>query len=225
MKLELDDFSTLNGCEEKKEGEEVKEQSQELQELEHLYQEKIAQLERKYKELLTKVSKESYEQGFADASSKFQKEMEEKITQIRQELTLQKQQELEELKEQYINFEEEYNKKYTHYLFKFTDIVVDSIGEVLEFLFIDKANTKTVKRALEKLLEDFSNYLPLSIQVNHHLYKEIKEKFTNSEIKKNEELQNNEFIIEFHDFKIENRIKEKLSVIKDEIKRETKKLT
>ncbi len=225
MKLELDDFSTLNRIEEKKEGEEAKEEGREIQELERLYQEKIAQLEREYKELLTKVSKESYEQGFADASSKFQKEMEEKITQIRQELTLQKQRELEELKEHYIDFEEEYDRKYTLYLSKFTDIVIDSMGEVLEFLFVDKANTETVKRALEKLLEDFSNYLPLSIQVNRHLYKEIKEKFTNVEVKKNEELKNNEFIIEFHDFKIENRIKEKLSVIKDEIKRETKKLT
>ncbi len=225
MKLELDDFSTLNRFEKKQEKGEEQEKGQDTEELERFYQEKIAQLENQYKELLTKVSKESYEQGFADASSKFQKEMEEKITQIRQEFTLQKQRELEELKEHYINFEEEFNQKYTLYLSKFTDIVVDSMGEVLEFLFVDKANTETVKRALDKLLEDFSNYLPLSIQVNRHLYKDIKEKFTNVEVKKNEELKNNEFIIEFHDFKIENRIKEKLSVIKDEIKRETKKLT
>ncbi len=227
MKLELDDFSTLSKIgrkdEEQKDPNQVKDKK--LQELEQFYQEKIIQLENHYNELLSKVSKESYEQGFADASAKAQKEMAKEIERVREELTFQKQQEIEELKKNYVNFEKEFDQKYTYYLSKFTDIVVDSIGEILEFLFIDKKNTPTVKSALDKLLEDFSGYLPLHIQVNGSLYEDIKKKFVNIDVKKNEELKNNEFIIEFHDFKIENKIKEKVDVIKDEIKRETKKLT
>ncbi len=227
MRLDLDDFSTFGEIGKKSESIKLSDQdeSKKIEELEQFYQEKIAQLENQYKELLNKVSKESYEQGFTDASQKLQTQMQQEIKQIQKELKEQKDKELEAMKEHYIRFEDDFGQKYQLYLGRFTDIVVDSIGEILEFLFIDKSNTKTVKEALDKLLEDFSNYLPLSIQVGKHLYKDIKEKFHTLEVKRNDELQNNEFIIEFHDFKIENRLKEKLSVIKDEIKRETKKLT
>ncbi len=75
------------------------------------------------------------------------------------------------------------------------------------------------------MLDDFSNYMPLDIIVSKKMYEDVKDRFKNVSVKKSNELKNNEFVIEFHDFKIENRIKEKLDAIKGRIKRETKKLT
>ena len=228
MRLELEDFSTLNEI--KKKSEEIKEEAgveeaKKIEQLENYYQSKIAQLENEYKELLSKVSKESYEQGFADASQKLQKEFEEKLANVTEGLERKKAQEIAHLQEKYLDFEHEFEEKYRVYLMRFTDIVTDSMGEILEFLYIDQNNTPKVVEAMQRLIEDFSNYLPLSIKVSSQMYDEIAQRFKNVEIRQEEELKNNEFVIEFHDFKIENRIKEKLDVIKDEIKRETKKLT
>ncbi len=223
MKLDLDDFSMLHEIEQEKSEQEEKTLNKE--EIERFYQEKIAKLENQYKELISKVSKESYEQGFSDAKLQMQKELEERVGKIAQDLEKRKNEEVAKLQENYLSFEETFEKRYNQFLQKFTDIVVDSLTEVLEFLYIDTKNGPKVQEALQKLVEDFSNYLPLRILVSKKMYQDIKKRFSHIEVKKSEELQNNEFIIEFHDFKIENKIKEKLSVIKDEIKRETKKLT
>ncbi len=226
MRLDLDDFSQLSHFQ--KESEEIKEESgdpKKIEEIEKIYQEKILKLEQDYKELLNKVSKESYDQGFEDASAKFKQELESKIAAMQREFEERLEAETQRLQEEYLSFERSYEERYNQFLHKFTDIVLDSTEEILEFLFIDKSNTKHVQEAIAKLLEDFHNYMPLSISVSKKMYDAIKERFRNVQVKKSDELKNNEFVIEFHDFKIENRIKEKIGVIKDEIKRETKKLT
>ena len=227
MRLELEDFSTLNQIQQIKE--EIKEQkideAAKIEQLRDFYEKKIQQIENHYKELLAKVSKESYEQGFSDAKNEYEQKLKEAIEETIVQKEAEKEQALAEVKSTMLNIEESLKSNYKEYLGKFTDIIVDSISEILEFLYIDKSNVKIVKEAIDKLLEDFNNFLPLSIQVPPSLYEEIKKKFNSVEVKRNKELSSNEFVIEFHDFKIENRIKEKLSVIKDEIKRETKKLT
>jgi len=227
MRLELEDFSTLQQINQKKE--EIQSQDlsdrQKIEELERFYQERIQQMENEYKELLAKVSKESYEQGFNDAKARYEEELQAKIAEVAAQKEAEKEEALSQVKSTLLNIEESLKSQYKSYLGKFTDIVVDSISEILEFLYIDKRNTPVVEEAIHKLLEDFGNFLPLTIQVPPHIYEETRRKFQTVEVKRNEELADNEFVIEFHDFKIENRIREKLSVIKDEIKRETKKLT
>ena len=226
MKLELDDFSAFDEANRKKsEIEQNGEGENAAEELEKFYQERISQLEKEYKELLGKVSKESYEQGFQDASAKYETVLKSEIERVTNELEKRKKAEIEEVKGSLLNIEEEFKKRYKEYVNRFTDIVIDSVSEILEFLYIDKSNSKKVQQAIEKLLEDFNNFLPLTLQVAPNMAEDVKKKFSTVVVKKNKELKNNEFVIEFHDFKIENRIKEKLGVIKDEIKRETKKLT
>ncbi|NPA03899.1 MAG: hypothetical protein GXO61_03465 [Epsilonproteobacteria bacterium] len=223
--LDLEDFSTFNRL--KRESKQLagEDPQKRIEELERFYQEKIAALERDYKELLSKVTKESYEQGFNDAKEKLQEEFEQKLVQLQQELEKQKQEEVKELQERYLNFEKKFQEQYKNYLHRFSDIVTDSMGEILEFLYIDKRNSKYVENIINRLIEDFNNHLPLSIKVSKEMYPAIKERFQNVNVEVNPELENNEFIIEFQEFKVENRIKDKLTAIKDEIKRETKKLT
>jgi len=224
--LDLEDFSTYNRLkQESRKQLEGEDPEQKLQEIEKFYQEKISALEQNYKELLNKVTKESYEQGFNDATQKLQKEFEQKLQEIQQELQKQQEEKIKQLQEQYLNFEKTYQEQYKNYLHRFSDIVVDSMGEILEFLYIDKRNSAYVQNVINKLIEDFNNYIPLSIKVSKEMYPAIKDRFSNVEVQASPELENNEFVIEFQDFKVENRIKDKLTAIKDEIKRETKKLT
>ena len=230
MKLELDDFSLLSTMQqEKQEARDNDEKQEDLQakiaEVERFYQNKILEIEQNYKELLNKVAKESYDQGFQDASAKYEQKLQQDIAQKQEELQQQLQAEREIFANRLAQFEQELFKKYNMYMTKFSDIILDAIEEILEFLFIDPHNTKYVQESIKKLLEDFHNYMPLTISASDELYNIIKDRFDHVKIKENSELKNNEFSIEFHDFKIENKVQEKMAVIKDEIKREIKKLT
>ncbi len=227
MKLELDDFSTFE--EVKKESASLKtslepQDQDKIAQIEQFYQAKMEELEKHYKELINNISEQSYEQGFNDAAKKLQRQIEEEHKKREKELEEQKHQEIMQLQKRYQELEEKLEEKHKLFLNRFADIFLDNVAEVLEFLFIDKHNTPTIYNAIKNLLNDFSNYMPLNVVVSDQLYEEIKDLFKGVEVKKSKELANNEFSIEFSDFKIENRIKEKLDVIKDEIKRETKKL-
>ena len=231
MKLELDDFSLLTTIQqEQKGGSQKKEHNKESQEekiaqLEQFYQNKILELEQHYKELLNKVAKESYDQGFQDASAKYEQQLQEQLQKLQEEFQSKIDQEKEHFVQNLATFEEKLLQKYNHYIMKFSDIVLDAMEEILAFLFVDPHNTKYVQEAIKRLLEDFHNYMPLTIHASGELYEMIKDRFEHIRVKKSSELKDNEFSIEFHDFKIENKIFEKMAVIKDEIKREIKKLT
>ncbi|MRJ02207.1 MAG: hypothetical protein GXO19_04060 [Epsilonproteobacteria bacterium] len=227
MKLELDDFSTLHKV---REGEEQKEEgkgenNEELLKLQEAYEKRIEELEREYKELLSKVGKESYEQGYRDAEKRYEELLKEEIERIVEQKEAEKEAAIEQVRSTMLNIEDELRRHYREYLGRFTDIVVDSIGEILDFLYIDKSNVPIVEEAIEKLLSDFKSFMPFGIIVSPELYEETREKFSDLPVKVDPELHGNDFVIEFHDFKIENKVSEKLPVIKDEIKRETKKLT
>ncbi|MRI83762.1 MAG: hypothetical protein C6I00_05005 [Nitratiruptor sp.] len=225
MSLDLEDFSSLPQEEPNQKEQGSQEEEQKLLQLQEECEQRVRQLENEYKELLGKVGKESYEQGFRDAQEKYQELLQQEIERISQEKEAEKEAALSQIQSSLHDVEEELQRRYREYLNKFTDIIVDSLGEILDFLYIDKRNSPIIQGAMEKLLEDFHNFLPLTIQVSPQLYHQLQEKFSGVSIKENPELEEHDFIIEFHDFKIENRIKEKLGVIKDEIKRETKKLT
>ena len=226
MKLELDDFSPVEKIQkdmiqtqQKIEEEEDKEKKEEY------YKEELQKLEQKYKSLVEEVSKEYYEKGARETQEKLEGEYQKKI----QEIVLEYEKRLEEnqKKEQQkiYDLELKLSKKYDQYITQLTKILLDNINEILEFLYIDKQNTPFITQIIAKLLEDFHQFIPLNITVAENMVDEMRKFFHKIEIKGSSELQNNEFIIDFNKFKVENRIKEKLKIIEDEIKREIKKLT
>ena len=224
MKLELDDFTTIDKLEKK--SEELKEEGKKaVEEIEAFYQQKIAQMERHYQELLRQETQKAYQQGFEEAKAECQQECQERLGTLEQQLNEKKKQELAQIKAQYEELEKELHWRYTLFITQVSDIIAESLGEILEFLFVDDSNIGTIKEAIDKLLEEFGHFVPVAIEANGQLYEELKKRFETIEIKRNETLNANEFIIEFDNFRIENRIKEKIGVIKDEIKREIKKLT
>ncbi len=224
MKLELDDFTTIDKLEKK--SEKLKQQGKKsIEEIEAFYQQKIAQLERHYQELLHQEAQKAYRQGFEEAKAECQQECQERLEALEQKLNEKKERELVQIKTHYEELEKELHWRYTLFISQVSDIIAESLGEILEFLFVDSSNIASIKEAIDKLLEEFGHFVPIAIEANGQLYEELKKRFNTIEVKRNETLNANEFIIEFDNFKIENRIKEKIGVIKDEIKREIKKLT
>ncbi len=226
MKLELDDFSPVEKIQKDMTQTQQKIQEEEKEERREEYCKKeLQKLEQKYKHLVEEVSKEYYEKGQQETQERLEATYQKRL----EELTSHYEKKLEENKkierQKIDDLEARLYKKYERYIAQLTNILLDSFGEILEFLYINKQNTPYVTEVIAKLLEDFHQFIPLSITVAESMVDEMRKIFHNIEIKGSSELQHNEFIIDFNEFKVENRIEEKLKIIEDEIKREIKKLT
>lgn len=221
MKLDLDDFSYLAVDKPSTKIDAVPNE----EEIQTVYQKKIEELERHYQELLKKVSQEYYDRGFADAQQKYEQELTQQKQQLIDECNQRIEAALAQARETYNTFEKQLNQQYAAYIQNLQKIILDAIGDVLEFLYIDPSNTSYVKEAIEQIFEEFHNYLPLHIYTSQKSAHYFQEHWKKIPIDSKEGLQDNEFIIEFHDFEIENKIRQKLELIKNEIAREIKKLT
>ncbi len=215
--LDLEDFNNILSVKEQLKQDSTKE------ELEKKYIEEIQRLKQEYENKLKEETQKAYQQGYNDALQKadtvLRKEYEEKLQAILQE----KDKEIENLLNNLKNLENSIKEKQKRYFESVREILVDSLAEILEFLYIDVDNYDRVIKAIENILLEFKEETKVEIQVSENLYPLLKDRF--SFVKSNPELEHDDFIIDFGDFQIENRVKEKLKIIKDEIKREIKKLT
>ncbi|MEJ5173044.1 MAG: hypothetical protein WHT47_04965 [Hydrogenothermaceae bacterium] len=171
-----------------------------------------------------KAYQEGFLKGRESAVSELSSEFELKIKEIKE----QSQSEMvHKLKEQISNFERTLNHiqiNYRNLLDKTIEILSDSISSFLEFLYVNQEYSDMVITEINKLIEEFYEYPQFVIKVgNSKLFEILKDRFENVEI--DNSLEGLDFIVDFKEFKIESRIKEKLEIVKDEIKREIKKLS
>ncbi len=221
--LELDDFGKLKEADPQEDKESKEEKS--IEEVERFYQEKILELEKSYQKTIEETKKEFFQKGYIKASKEKEAEFSKKLEEIKKSFLKEKNQDLEELKKKYGYIEKELKQKLEEYLNKLSNILLDNLDEILEFLYIEESNSKIIQNAIAQTIVEFKESLPLEIKVSNSLYKEIKNSFSNIKIEIDNSLKGGDFIIEFYDFKLESRLKEKIEVLKDEIKRETKKFT
>lgn len=221
--LNLDDFGKLkdiNILKSKKNQEEIT-----PKEVEEFYQEKILELEQNFKKSLEKTKEEYYKKGFSEASKQKDDEYRQKFEELKKEFLKQKEKDLEKLNEKYIYIEKEIKQKLDSYLSNLSNILLDNLEEILEFLYIQESNKEIIENAVIQIISEFKESLPLDIKVSSSIFESIKKSFPSIKVEKDESLKEGDFIIEFYDFKLENRLKEKIEVLKDEIKREIKKFT
>jgi len=173
---------------------------EESKEEEKKYIEEIQRLKREYQEKLKEEVKSAYKKGFHEGY--------EKLKLAVKELGY---------------LESEIREKFENYLNNVRELIVDSIYEILEFLYIELKDRESIVKAIERIILEFKESDSMEILAGKELYEILKNSLSN--IKLDESLDNNDFVINFGDFQIENRLKEKLNIIKDEIKREIKKLT
>jgi len=221
MMLNLDDFGKLKDINVLKDKKSQDEKSP--KEIEQFYQEKILELEKNYQETIEEIKKEFFRKGYIEASKEKELEFSKKLEEIKKSFLEEKNQDLEELEKKYRYIEKELKQKLEEYLNRLSDILLDNLDEILEFLYIKESNSEVIQNAITQTILEFKESLPLEIKVSDSLYKDVKNSFSNIKIEVDESLKDGDFIIEFYDFKLENRFKEKIEVLKDEIKRETKK--
>ncbi len=216
--VDLEDFSYFQEVEEKLK------HNKSLDEIETLKTE----FQKKLKEEKEKAFQEGYQKGITEGKSKIEKQLNEQFQKIIEEKEnefKQKFAEIDELKIQLQTFKEEIEKKYNEYLNHINNILLDSISEILEFLYIDPANENFISKIIQDILEEFKNQIDIEITVSPKLSKHLEEIFPNIKIKEDEKIEKGDFVIVFPELQIENKIKDKIDILKNEIKREIKKFT
>ncbi|BAF69739.1 hypothetical protein [Nitratiruptor sp. SB155-2] len=218
MKLDLDDFSILLNDQE-----EVTQQNQQKapEDIERQYQEKLLQLEKEYKNLIEKASKDSYEKGFQEATKLYEQKMQENLSKLQKEFEEQYKQKQQLDAKNMAHMTEELKKAYEMTIEKFSTQINEYITSILEYLYIDPNNSQYVVEKIEEILEQFHNYFPISIEVSSRLKDLLQNKIASGvEIKVNEHMKENEFVIHFHDFQIKPDLTKKLELVKDELSQE-----
>ncbi len=217
MMLELEDFNNIISVKEKIKEEETKEQ------IEKKYIEQIQSIKKEYQQKLKEEVEKAYKKGFEEGINKANTQLKREYQLQLQEIVKEKESEIQYVLSKLKSIEDSLKERYLEYINNIREIILDSLSEILELLYIDSHNQQNITKAIETILLEFKDQNKIEIQVSETLYPLLKDTFKN--VKKNPQLENDDFIIDFGDFQIENKVKEKLKIIKDEIKREIKKLT
>ncbi|WP_200763814.1 hypothetical protein [Nitrosophilus alvini] len=217
--INLEDFSHFNGSQ----IDEIENKSP--KEVEAFYKKQIAKIQENYEAVLRKNQEEYYKKGYEEAKKEAEEEFEKRLRADLEALEKSKNEEIDEIKKKYASIEDEIKLKLEEYICRLSDILLENIETILEFLYIRKENHEYIQSAIEKIVYEFKESLPLSIRTGKEIYPLIKENFKKIEITEDSDIDEGDFVIEFHDFKLQNKIREKIEVLKDEIKREIKKFT
>lgn len=218
MRLDLNDFEELKKF--KKDN-----NKKNIKDIESFYQEEILKLKKEFDKKKENIKKEYFQKGLIEGEQKKEEELKNRIEVFKNELISKQKKSIEDLKNSYKNIENSLIAKNREYIDRLNLLLLDTLGEIFEFLYIQDSNIAEIKNQISKILDEFKDNLPLVIKVSSSLYDDIKDEFRNIKIQVDENLKNKDFIIEFSNFKIESKIEEKIEILKDEIKREIKKLT
>ncbi len=216
--IELEDFSYFQEVENK-----LKENN-EQNKIEILKEE----FQKRLEEEREKAFQEGYKKGITEGKEEIEKKLKKEFEKFVKEKEIEfqkKENELKELNSKLKKFRDEIEKKYTQYLDHINQILLDSLSEILEFLYIESRNENLISKIIQDILTEFKEQIEAEITVSPELKEYVKSVFPNAEIKTDKNLEKGDFIIVFPELQVENKIKDKIEILKDEIKREIKKFT
>ncbi len=215
--IELEDFTPFTEPPNKEK--EREEETKTVEEVELFYREKILELQRRHREELEKVREESLKKGFEEGYAKASKEWKAKLQQEIDAVKSKHKEEVEKLKLSVSDLYSELRAEERKFFKKIESLLLDSVEEILNFLYISSNNAPYVKEKIEEIIGSFPEELPLTIEVGEKLAQVV----SGDNVKVSEELEESDFRINFESFSIESRIREKLKLLREEIEREIKK--
>ena len=223
MKLNLTDFTQLKNISENLE---EKENGNNLEKEIEILKNQINQLLKQIE-----IEKENaYKKGFEDATKsleeKYKNILEQKIKEIESSFIDKCSAEIKQAQDTIEKIQNNLKQHYQTYLAKISEIISDSIAEILEFLYIHEKDPEKVAEKINEILEELRELKVLKIKISKDQNLELMRKIlSNLSLEIDGKLEGNDFIIEFDNGKIENKFREKIEIVKDEIKREIKKLS
>jgi len=197
------------------------------EEIEKYYQNQIKKIkqeyEKKLKEEYEKGFKEGYRKGNEETTEKLTVQFEEKLKEKLEEKEKQLNSELEGLKKQIIDLLTEIHRRYAEHV-QFTDeLILSVLEEVMEYLYISPSNIKFISEEIEKIVDDLKTAPTITVEVSPQLKDFIGDIGENVRVVEKKDLQDGDFVVKIENVQFESRFKEKMKIVKDEIKREIKK--
>lgn len=202
--------------------------SQEItkEDIEKYYQNQISQIKEQYEQKLKEEYQKGFEEGYNQAKkdlipqieSQFTQKLEEKITKQKKELLAQ----LDNQKKQLTQLTEELKQKYKKHIQFIEELILSALEEMLEYLYIKPENAQYVAEEIKKIIEDIRSP-EIILEISPDLKEYIENTGVNLKIIENNKLQGGDFNIKIENTQFENRFKEKMEILKDEIKKEIKK--
>jgi hypothetical protein len=207
MKLNLTDFSQLKNI---SENFEEKENDNNLEK-------EIEVLKNQINRLLKQIEiekEDAYKKGFEDATKsleeKYEDILEQKIKEIEASFNDKCSSEIKQAQDTIEKIQNSLKQHYQTYLAKISEIISDSIAEILEFLCIHEKDPEKVAEKINEILEELREFKVLKIKISKDQNLELLQRFlSNISLEIDEKLEGNDFIIEFDNGKIENKFREK----------------
>mgnify|MGYP001770687965 CR=1 FL=1 len=222
--LNLTDFSKINKSNHLELEEDKK--YQELLMENSILKQQIQDLEKKLEEIKQISLIEGYEKAKEELLKELEIEKQKYFNQLKQEFEEKLAQKLEAYKKTFEDLNYKLNQGLKEILDKINLIISDSVEEILDFLSLNYRNPQTIKDSIEMLIETLKSNNLVSIKVGTKELEELlKKALPDTQITLDETLNPNDFKLEFDLVKVENNVKEKIELVKDEIKREIKKLS
>jgi len=197
------------------------------EEIEEFYQNQIRKIKKEYEKKLEELHKKGFSEGYNKAKEEVSKELEEKCRkEIEEKLKLQRhqlQEEFQNLRTQIMEILKEIHQKYIQHV-QFTDeLILSVLEEIMEYLYIDPSNMKFISDKIEKIIDDLRTVPSITVEVSPQLKEFFRGMDENVKILENKEIQMGDFIVKIENVQFESKFKEKMKIVKDEIKREIKK--
>ncbi|WP_456401277.1 FliH/SctL family protein [Persephonella sp.] len=218
--LDLEDFG---GSEDKPDLDKISKE-----EIERFYQDKIRKIEEDFKKRLEVEIENAYKQGYNEGITKGREEFDSKLKEILEK-------ELKEREKEYINrlteleskiqkVVESLNSSYKNYIDHINELILSALEEMLSYLYISPENEKFLSQQIISVINEFRSYPKLKITLSpdmEHVAQMLKKE--NLDVSIDKTLVKGDFRINIEDIQLESNFKEKMQILKDEIKREIKK--
>ena len=197
------------------------------EDLEKFYQEQIRKLEKEYEEKLQQSYEKGFEEGYKNAAEEVKeiltKEFEQKLNKALEE----KEKELgikqEEIKKQVLDFLKEIKDRYRKHVDFVDELILSVLEEIMEYLYINPENADYVSEEIKKIIEDLKISPEITVEVSPQLRSFVDFQSDNIKIVERKDFKGGDFTVKIENVQFENRFKEKVNILKDEIKREIKK--
>ncbi|WP_456464449.1 hypothetical protein [Persephonella sp.] len=217
--LDLEDFGrSLN-----------KPDSKELskEELEKFYQDQIKKLEKDFERKIQQSYEKGFEEGYKKASEEVEKtltaEFEDRLKKALEEKEREYGIEQEKVKKQVLTFLKEVKDRYKKHIEFIDELILSVLEEIMEYLYINPENAEYVSEEIKKIIEDLKIAPEITVEVSPQLKSFIDFQVENIKIVERKDFEGGDFTVKIENVQFESRFKEKVNILKDEIKREIKK--
>jgi flagellar assembly protein FliH len=102
-------------------------------------------------------------------------------------------------------------------------VILDSLAEMMEYLYVDRTSEKYVASLIVKIIEEFQQTPEISVRLHPTLADGVGGLLDGVKVVADETVARGDFVVDFADFLIESEFNDKIEVIKNEIKKEIEK--